>query len=69
MQKFREHVFPDTDRHVMAQAPKNEANAIYWFEHELRQYLPVGLDLNTLTGRGDPDPANRGPGSTWLSGP
>lgn len=53
MQKFREHAFPDTDRQVMAQAPKNEANATYWFEHELRQYPPVELDLNTLTGRAD----------------
>lgn len=50
MQKFRERAFPDTDRQAMAQAPKNEANAIYWFEHELRQYPPVELNLEALTG-------------------
>jgi pimeloyl-ACP methyl ester carboxylesterase len=48
MQKFRERAFPDVDRRVMAQAPKNEANAIYWFEHELRQYPSVELDLAAL---------------------
>jgi acetyltransferase/esterase len=48
MQKFREQAFPDTDRQVMAQAPKNEANATYWFEHELRQYPAVELDLDAL---------------------
>jgi hypothetical protein len=31
------------------QAPKSEANAVYWFEHELRQYPPVDLDLDALT--------------------
>jgi pimeloyl-ACP methyl ester carboxylesterase len=49
MKQFREHAFPETDRRVMAQAPKNEANATYWFEHELRQYPPVELDLDALT--------------------
>ncbi len=53
MQKFREHAFPDTDRQVMAQAPKNEANATYWFEHELRQYPPVELDLEALATHAD----------------
>jgi acetyltransferase/esterase len=48
MERFREHAFPDIDRRVMAQAPKNEANATYWFEHELRQYPAVELDLDAL---------------------
>jgi hypothetical protein len=48
LQKFREQAFADSDRHQMASAPKNEytvANATYWFEHELRQYPAVDLDL------------------------
>jgi acetyltransferase/esterase len=49
MHTFRERAFPEVDRRVMAQAPKNEANAIYWFEHELRQYPPVDLNLGALT--------------------
>lgn len=35
----------------MARAPKNEytlANATYWFEHELRQYPAVELDVGAL---------------------
>jgi acetyltransferase/esterase len=48
MQEFRMRAFPDTDRRAMAQAPKNEANATYWFEHELRQYPAVELDLDAL---------------------
>jgi len=35
----------------MARAPKNEytfANAAYWFEHELREYPAVDLDLSAL---------------------
>ena len=48
MQQFRERAFPDIDRRVMAQAPKNEANARYWFEHELRQYPAVELNLEAL---------------------
>lgn len=51
VQKFREHAFPEVNRHIVAQAPKNEANAFYWFEHELRQYPPIQLDLETLTAR------------------
>jgi acetyltransferase/esterase len=49
MERFGEHAFPDIDRQAMAQAPKNEANAIYWFEHELRQYPAVELDLHALS--------------------
>lgn len=40
----------------MARAPKNEstlANATYWFEHELRQYPAVTLDLNALKAHAD----------------
>jgi pimeloyl-ACP methyl ester carboxylesterase len=40
----------------MARAPKNEytlANAAYWFEHELRQYPAVGLDLDALKAHAD----------------
>jgi pimeloyl-ACP methyl ester carboxylesterase len=48
MQEFRERAFPDIDRRAMAGAPKNEANARYWFEHELRQYPAVELDLDAL---------------------
>lgn len=53
---FREHEFAESDRHAMARAPKNEytlANATYWFEHELRQYPAVDLDLEALKGRAD----------------
>jgi len=40
----------------LASAPKNEytlANAIYWFEHELRQYPAVDLDLDALKANAD----------------
>ncbi|WP_461152637.1 alpha/beta hydrolase [Saccharopolyspora tripterygii] len=53
MRRFRQHAFPDADRQVMARAPKNEANASYWFEHELRQYPKVDLDLDTLASRAE----------------
>lgn len=46
--EFREHAFAESDRRVMARAPRNDANATYWFEHELRQYPPVDLDLAAL---------------------
>jgi pimeloyl-ACP methyl ester carboxylesterase len=51
---FREHAFAESDRQVMARArnPKNDevvrANATYWFEHELRQYPAVQIDLDAL---------------------
>jgi len=51
LKKFREQVFAETDREAMAHVPKNEytlANAAYWFEHELRQYPAVDLDLDAL---------------------
>jgi pimeloyl-ACP methyl ester carboxylesterase len=51
LKKFREQTFAESDRQHMAGAPKNEytlANATYWFEHELRQYPAVDLDLGAL---------------------
>ena len=51
IKKFREQAFAESDRLVMARAPRNEytlANATYWFEHELRQYPAVDLDLDAL---------------------
>jgi acetyltransferase/esterase len=53
MAKFRQHTFPEIDRTVMARAPRNDANASYWFEHELRQYPPVELDLDALARHAD----------------
>jgi pimeloyl-ACP methyl ester carboxylesterase len=53
MAKFRDHAFAQTDRQAMAHAPKNVANSTYWFEHELRQYPPVDLDIDTLTAHAD----------------
>jgi pimeloyl-ACP methyl ester carboxylesterase len=51
--KFRDRAFPPSDRQVMARAPKNDANATYWFEHELRQYPAVELDLDALASHAD----------------
>jgi acetyltransferase/esterase len=53
LQKFREHVFVASDRQLMARAmdlanSEMRANATYWFEHELRQYPAVDLDLDAL---------------------
>ena len=53
LQKFRERTFPESDRQLMARAmdlKNNEirANASYWFEHELRQYPAIDLDLDAL---------------------
>jgi pimeloyl-ACP methyl ester carboxylesterase len=56
LKKFREHAFAELDRQAMARAPKNEytlANATYWFEHELRQYPAVDLDLDALKAHAD----------------
>lgn len=56
LKKFREQAFAESDRQLMARAPKNEytlANANYWFEHELRQYPAVDLDLNALKANAD----------------
>ena len=56
LKKFRDQAFAESDRQLMANAPKNEytlANATYWFEHELRQYPAVDLDLNALKANAD----------------
>jgi pimeloyl-ACP methyl ester carboxylesterase len=56
LKKFREQAFAESDRQAMARAPKNEytlANATYWFEHELRQYPAVDLDLAALKAHAD----------------
>ena len=56
---FREHAFAESDRQVMARArdPKNSevvrTNASYWFEHELRQYPAVDLELDALRAHAD----------------
>ncbi|MEO7910442.1 MAG: alpha/beta hydrolase, partial [Roseiflexaceae bacterium] len=59
LEKFREHAFAESDRQVMARArdSKNSeyvlANATYWFEHELRQYPAVDLELDALKAHAD----------------
>lgn len=50
---FRERVFPASDLAIMARAPRNDANAAYWFEHELRQYPRTELDLEALAAHAD----------------
>jgi pimeloyl-ACP methyl ester carboxylesterase len=50
---FRETAFPPVDHAVMQRArssgaPHVMANAIYWFERELRQYTSVDLDAAAL---------------------
>jgi pimeloyl-ACP methyl ester carboxylesterase len=59
LKKFREQAFTESDRQAMARArdAKNGeyilANATYWFEHELRQYPAVDLDLDALKAHAD----------------
>jgi acetyltransferase/esterase len=48
MALFRTRTFAESDVRTMAHAPRNPANATYWFEHELRQYPSVELDLTSL---------------------
>jgi len=54
LERFRGEAFAEADRMVMARAresgkgPQAAANAAYWFEHELRQYPAVELDLGGL---------------------
>lgn len=50
---FRESTFPPVDHAAMLRArssgaPHLLANAIYWFEHELRQYTSVDFDAAAL---------------------
>jgi pimeloyl-ACP methyl ester carboxylesterase len=59
---FRERTFAPVDRQVMRQGPARDphrgeelrANATYWFEHELRYYPAVMLDLAALTASAAP---------------
>jgi pimeloyl-ACP methyl ester carboxylesterase len=57
--RFRTETFAEDDRLAMANAMdmhRNEqaqANAVHWFEHELRQYPTVELDLAALTVHAD----------------
>jgi len=59
LQTFRAQTFAESDQQVMVRArdPKNgaysHANATYWFEHELRQYPAVDLDLDALKAHAD----------------
>jgi pimeloyl-ACP methyl ester carboxylesterase len=45
---FRQRTFPAGDNQLMARAPRHDANAAYWFEHELRQYPLADPDLPAL---------------------
>ncbi len=59
LRKFREQTFAESDRQAMARARDRNngeyvlANATYWFEHELRQYPAVELDLDALEAHAD----------------
>jgi pimeloyl-ACP methyl ester carboxylesterase len=56
LKRFREEAFAESDRQAMARAPKDEyalPNTTYWFEHELRQYPAVDLDLDALKAHAD----------------
>jgi acetyltransferase/esterase len=59
LHKFREQAFAESDRQVMARTMDHDdrvrmvANATYWFEHELRQYPAVNLDLDVLKAHAD----------------
>ena len=55
MHKFATETLGSEDTKVLARNmnlhknEQNQANAMYWMEHELRQYPRVELDLNALT--------------------
>jgi acetyltransferase/esterase len=64
LKNFREQAFAASDRQVMAHGPRDpnidpnigkyiHANRTYWFEHELRQYPAVDLDLDALKAHAD----------------
>lgn len=59
LRQFRDEAFPEPDRLAMARAmelhqtEQTQANTIYWFEHELRQYPAVDIDLDTLAARAE----------------
>jgi acetyltransferase/esterase len=54
MQGFRDQILTESDRQALARAmpaaggAATMANTRYWFEHELRQYPAVDLDLDAL---------------------
>jgi pimeloyl-ACP methyl ester carboxylesterase len=49
---FRERAFAEYDQQFMGH-DVDPANATYWFEHELRQYPAVDLDLDALRAHAD----------------
>lgn len=56
LKQFRERAFAESDQQAMARMPMNDttlANASYWFEHELRQYPAIDLDLDSLRAHAD----------------
>jgi len=58
LKEFREQAFAEPDRQAMARAMNLQnrqivANAMYWFEHELRQYPAVNLNLDALKTHAD----------------
>jgi acetyltransferase/esterase len=59
LQEFRERTFTEADLQTMARAadprknPYFHDNAVYWFEHELRQYPALKLDIDALTAYAD----------------
>ncbi|MGY1949044.1 alpha/beta fold hydrolase [Nocardia asiatica] len=53
LHEFRELTFAESDRRAMARAPRKDADLVYWFEHELRQYPATELDLDSLVERAD----------------
>lgn len=50
LSRFRERTFTESDRQAMANAPRNDADLAYWFEHELRQYPTTAVDLEFSSG-------------------
>jgi hypothetical protein len=59
LQDFRYKILTPSDRQALARAMDAAggtsaiANTTYWFEHELRQYPAVDLDLDALRALGD----------------
>jgi len=56
MKRFSERMVADSDRQIIGAGPKNEffvANSAYWFEHEVRQYPAINLDLDALRRHAD----------------
>jgi hypothetical protein len=62
LQEFRDEVLTPSDRQALAggidatDPAQAVANLKYWFEHELRQYLAVELDIDRAVGARWPDP-------------